>query len=48
MENSSVPSPASRAPGLTRTLCVVILLLMIVAAAYGATMAIRYFGAIGV
>ncbi|HWA56245.1 MAG TPA: hypothetical protein VG692_03270 [Gemmatimonadales bacterium] len=39
-------SPASVT--LTRALCALILVLMLAAAAYGATMALRYFGQIGV
>lgn len=40
-----------RAPGttaLTRALCLLILLLMTVASAFGASMALRYFSQIGV
>ncbi|MEP6574301.1 MAG: hypothetical protein ABJD11_16485 [Gemmatimonadota bacterium] len=48
MESSHVaPSPPG-ATALTRALCLLILLLMAVAGIYGASMAIRYFGQIGV
>jgi hypothetical protein len=39
-------TPAATA--LTRGLCLLILLLMTIAAAYGASMAVRYFPQIGV
>lgn len=48
MESSSqAPSPQG-ATGLTRALCTLILVLMVAAAAYGASMALRYFRQIGV
>ncbi len=43
--------PAAPVPAgsiLTRALCALILLLMLAAAVYGASMALRYFGQIGV
>lgn len=48
MESSSAIAPGPGAAVLTRILCVVILLLMAVAAVYGASMAFRYFRQIGV
>lgn len=47
MESSSAPtvSPGST---LTRALCALMLVLMLVAGAYGVTMALRYFRQIGV
>jgi hypothetical protein len=48
MESSRVPSSAPGNTSLTRALCLLILLLMIGAVVYGAAMAIRYFGRIGV
>lgn len=48
MERSRVPSSAPPNTALTRALCLVILLLMGVAVIYGAAMAIRNFGRIGV
>jgi hypothetical protein len=48
MESPRVPSSAPRNTALTRALCLVILLLIGVAVVYGATMAIRNFGRIGV
>ncbi len=41
-------SPAHPATALTRALCMLILVLMAAAAAYGATMALRYFSHISV
>lgn len=48
MESSRAARPDSRATILTRALCVLIILLMTVASAYGASMALRYFHQIGV
>ncbi len=47
MDSTTAP-PAPGATVLTRALCLLILALMAVAAAYGATMALRYFRQIGV
>lgn len=46
MESTSAASAGSAV--LTRALCALILVLMFAAAAYGASMALRYFGQIGV
>ena len=48
MESSRAIPPARGATALTRALCALILVLMAAAAAYGATMALRYFRQIGV
>ena len=48
MESSRTAPPDSRATVLTRALCLLIMLLMIVASVYGASMALRYFHQIGV
>ena len=48
MESSRAVPPAQGAHALTRLLCLLILLLMAVAAAYGGSIAFRYFGQIGV
>lgn len=48
MESSRAVPPALGAPLLTRLLCLLILLLMAVAALYGGSIAFRYFGQIGV
>jgi hypothetical protein len=48
MESTGAASPAQGATALTRALCALILLLMAAAAAYGASMALRYFRQIGV
>ena len=48
MESSRAAAPAPGATGLTRALCLLILLLMAAAAVYGASIALRYFSAIGV
>lgn len=48
MESTSAPPVTSGSTALTRALCALILVLMLAAAAYGATMAVRYFRAIGV
>jgi hypothetical protein len=48
MESSPAAPPTPGATGLTRALCGLILVLMAAAAAYGATMALRYFNQIGV
>ena len=47
VDSAAVPS-AQGATALTRALCLLILVLMAGAAAYGATIALRYFGQIGV
>jgi hypothetical protein len=41
-------APLARATGLTRALCLLMLLLMALAAVYGASIALRYFRQIGV
>ena len=46
MENPGTITPGTGT--LTRALCLLILLLMAGAAGYGAVMALRYFGQIGV
>lgn len=48
MESSTPAEPAPGAVLLTRVLCLVILLLMTVAAVYGASIALRNFRQIGV
>ena len=48
MESSRTAPPDSRATVLTHALCLLIMLLMIVASVYGASMALRYFHQIGV
>lgn len=48
MEDSRSASPALGATALTRGLCLLILALMTAAAVYGAVLALRYFGQIGV
>jgi hypothetical protein len=48
MESSPPVPPAQGGTALTRALCALILVLMLAAAAYGATMALRYFRQIGV
>ncbi len=48
MESTRALPPAQGAPALTRALCLLILVLMAAAAAYGAAMAVRYFRQIGV
>ncbi len=48
MDNSRAEPPDSSAPLLTRALCLLILLLMVLASVYGASMAFRYFHQIGV
>lgn len=48
MESTPAGPPAQGAATLTRALCLLILALMAAAAAYGATMALRYFRQIGV
>lgn len=48
MESSRTAPPDSRATVLTRALCLLIMLLMMVASVYGASMALRYFHQIGV
>jgi hypothetical protein len=48
MEASSTPSPPSGGTALTRALGLLILILMASAAIYGAGIALRYFGRIGV
>jgi hypothetical protein len=48
MESSRAVPPTPAATALTRGLCLLILLLMTVAAAYGASIAVRYFPQIGV
>jgi hypothetical protein len=48
MESSRAAPPVQRATALTRALCLLILLLMAAAAIYGASIALRYFGQIGV
>lgn len=47
MEQQPVASQAARS-GLTRALCALVVVLMVVAVLYAATMAIRYFGQISV
>ena len=47
MENSPA-APSTRATGLSRALSLLIMLLMVVAAVYGTTLAIRYYHQIGV
>ncbi|MGE5230370.1 MAG: hypothetical protein ACM3NS_01435 [Deltaproteobacteria bacterium] len=47
MEEQPVASQAARS-GLTRALCALVVVLMVVAVLYAATMAIRYFGQISV
>lgn len=48
MESSGAAPPDPRAAVLTRALCVLVMLLMTVAAVYGTSMALRYFHQIGV
>jgi len=48
MESSHAVAPAPGAHALTRVLCLLILLLMAVAATYGGSIALRYLGQIGV
>lgn len=48
MTNPQVPPSGPGAFGLTRALGLLVLVLMAAAAVYGASIAIRYFGAIGV
>jgi hypothetical protein len=48
MESSRAAPPDSRATMLTRALCLLIMLLMMVASVYGASMALRYYHQIGV
>jgi hypothetical protein len=48
MEANSTSSPPNASTALTRTLCLLILILMASAAIYGAGIALRYFGRIGV
>ncbi len=48
MENSRAVPRAPGATALTRVLCLLILLLMTVAATYGVSIALRYFRQIGV
>ena len=48
MESSRAVPPAPGAHALTRVLCLLILLLMAVAATYGGSIALRYLGKIGV
>lgn len=48
MENSSAAPSGSRAAALTRALCVLVMVLMVAAAFYGASMAVRYYHQIGV
>ena len=48
MENSRTGTPAPGASVLTRALCLLILTLMAAAAAYGASIALRYFDKISV
>jgi hypothetical protein len=48
MESTGAAFPSQGATALTRALCVLILVLMAAAAAYGAVMALRYFRQIGV
>jgi hypothetical protein len=48
MESTGAASPAQGATALTRALGALILVLMAAAAAYGASMALRYFRQIGV
>jgi hypothetical protein len=48
MEASSTSSPPTGSTALTRMLCLLILILMASAAIYGAGIALRYFGRIGV
>lgn len=48
MESSRAMPPAPGAHALPRLLCLLILLLMAVAAVYGGSIAFRYFGQIGV
>ncbi|CAN5906648.1 hypothetical protein BH11GEM1_BH11GEM1_28190 [soil metagenome] len=48
MESSRAAPPDPRAAVLTRALCLFIVLLMTIAAVYGASMGLRYFHQIGV
>jgi hypothetical protein len=48
MESSPAARPVPAATALTRSLCLLILLLMAVAAVYGASIALRYFRQISV
>ena len=48
MESSRAVPPAPGVTALTRALCLLILLLMTVAATYGVSIALRYFRQIGV
>ena len=48
METTRAAPPNQGATALTRALCLLILALMAAAAAYGATIALRYFRQIGV
>jgi hypothetical protein len=48
MDSPSAEPPDPRATVLTRALCLLVLLLMVVASGYGASMALRYYHQIGV
>jgi hypothetical protein len=48
MESSVAGPSAPGAQGLSRALCVLVLLLMTLAVVYAGSIAIRYFGRIGV
>ncbi len=48
MENSGAAPSGLRAASLTRTLCVLVMALMLVAVIYGAFMALRFYPQIGV
>ncbi len=48
MENSRAAPSGSRATSLTRALCLLVMVLMVAAAFYGASMAVRYYSQIGV
>lgn len=48
MESSRAAPPDSRGAVVPRALCLLVMLLMVVASVYGASMALRYFHQIGV
>jgi hypothetical protein len=48
MESPGAAPSGSRAASITRALCLLVLVLMVVAAFYGSSMALRYYHQIGV
>ena len=48
MESSRAAPPDPRGAVVTRALCLLVVLLMVAASVYGASMALRYFHQIGV